>query len=183
MDNADVLAALAAALPSDVLIVDRDITRSLSHDEAEWAPVGEPLALVRATSSDQVAAAVRICARFGVPVTARGAGTGLSGGANAIDGGVIIALDRLNRDPADRSLGAVGRGSGGRDQRRTARGGRGAGALVSARSGKLTLVDYRRQHRDQCRRGVLCQVRRDQGLRARPRGGDRHRRAGTGSAG
>jgi glycolate oxidase len=65
-----------------------------------------PLALVRATSSDHVAAAVRVCAKFGVPVTARGAGTGLSGGANAIDGGVIIALDRLDRilkiDPLER---------------------------------------------------------------------------------
>jgi glycolate oxidase len=56
----------------------------------------EPLALIRARSSDQVAATVRVCARSGVPVTARGAGTGLSGGANAIDGGVIIALYRLN---------------------------------------------------------------------------------------
>ena len=106
MDRAEVLAALAAALPSDALIVDRDVTRGLSHDEAEWAPVGEPLALVRATSSDQVAATVRICASFGVPVTARGAGTGLSGGANAIDDGVIIALDRLNEirliDPLER---------------------------------------------------------------------------------
>ncbi len=106
MDRAEVLAALASVLPSDALIVDRDVTRSLSHDEAEWAPVGEPLALVRATSSDQVAATVRICASFGVPVTARGAGTGLSGGANAIDDGVIIALDRLNEirliDPLER---------------------------------------------------------------------------------
>jgi glycolate oxidase len=96
MNSTEVLAALSATLPSDALIVDHDITRSLSHDEAEWAPVGEPLALIRATSSDQVAATVRVCARSGVPVTARGAGTGLSGGANAIDGGVIIALDRLN---------------------------------------------------------------------------------------
>ena len=106
MNSAEVLAALAAALPSDALIVDRDVTRSLGHDEAEWAPVGEPLALIRAPSSDHVAAAVRICARFGVPVTARGAGTGLSGGANAIEGGVIIALDRLNEirliDPLER---------------------------------------------------------------------------------
>ncbi len=106
MESAEVVAALAAALPSDVLIVDRDVTRSLSHDEAEWAPVGDPLALVRATSSDHVAAAVRICGGFGIPVTARGAGTGLSGGANAIDGGVIIALDRLDRilliDPLER---------------------------------------------------------------------------------
>jgi hypothetical protein len=35
MGNPEVLAALAAALPSDALIVDRDVTRSLSHDEAE----------------------------------------------------------------------------------------------------------------------------------------------------
>jgi glycolate oxidase len=106
MDSAEVLTALAAAVPPEALIIDRDVTRSLSHDEAEWAPVGEPLALIRATSSDQVAATVRICASFGVPVTARGAGTGLSGGANAIDGGVIIALDRLNQirliDPLER---------------------------------------------------------------------------------
>ena len=106
MDSAEVLAALAAALPSEVLISDRDVTQSLSHDEAEWAPVGEALALIRATTSDQVATTVRICASFGVPVTARGAGTGLSGGANAIDGGVIIALDRLNQirliDPLER---------------------------------------------------------------------------------
>ena len=47
MDSAEVLAALAAALPSDALIVDPDVTRSLSHDEAEWAPVGEPIALIR----------------------------------------------------------------------------------------------------------------------------------------
>ena len=106
MDSAEVLAALAAAVPPEALIIDRDVIRSLSHDEAEWAPVGEPLALIRATSSDQVAATVRTCAHFGVPVTARGAGTGLSGGANAIDGGVIIALDRLNQirliDPLER---------------------------------------------------------------------------------
>jgi glycolate oxidase len=97
MSSAEVLAALAAALPAGVLIRDPDIVRGLSHDDAEWAPVGEPTALVRTASSTEVAAAVRICAGFGVPVTARGAGTGLSGGANAIDGGVIIALDRLNR--------------------------------------------------------------------------------------
>jgi hypothetical protein len=44
MDRAEVLATLAPVLPSDALIVDRDVTRSLSYDEADWAPVGEPLA-------------------------------------------------------------------------------------------------------------------------------------------
>ena len=36
MNSAEVLTELTAALPSDALIVDRDVTRSLSHDEAEW---------------------------------------------------------------------------------------------------------------------------------------------------
>jgi len=35
MNSAEVLTALATALPSEALIIDRDITRSLSHDEAE----------------------------------------------------------------------------------------------------------------------------------------------------
>jgi glycolate dehydrogenase FAD-linked subunit len=97
MSDDQVLAALAEALPAEALILDRDVTEGLSHDEGEWAAVGEPLAVLRATSSADVAAAVRVCARFGVPVTARGAGTGLSGGANALDGGLVIALDRLDK--------------------------------------------------------------------------------------
>jgi hypothetical protein len=42
MNSTEVLEALSANLPSDALIVDHDITRSLSHDEAEWAPVASP---------------------------------------------------------------------------------------------------------------------------------------------
>ena len=49
---------------------------------------------------------VRACYAHGVPVVARGAGTGLSGGANAIDGCVVLALDRMNQiveiDPLER---------------------------------------------------------------------------------
>jgi glycolate oxidase len=40
---------------------------------------------------------VRVCARFGVPFVARGHGTGLSGGALPVAGGMVIALSRLNR--------------------------------------------------------------------------------------
>jgi glycolate oxidase len=45
----------------------------------------------------EVAAAVRIARRHGVPVTARGAGTGLSGGAIPCEGGVVITTARMNR--------------------------------------------------------------------------------------
>src|ERR1700737_5051361 len=56
-----------------------------------------PLAVVFPLSSDQVSLVVRACDRFGVPYTARGAGTGLSGGAIPAHGGVLISLARMNR--------------------------------------------------------------------------------------
>jgi glycolate oxidase len=56
--------------------------------------------------ADQVAAAVRVCAEHRVPFVARGAGTGLSGGALPVADGVVISLARLKRvlavDPVDR---------------------------------------------------------------------------------
>ncbi|GAB3574667.1 FAD-linked oxidase C-terminal domain-containing protein [Amycolatopsis endophytica] len=79
---------------------------SLARDEAEWAPAGTPLAVVRATSPAEVRSVVAACYRHRVPVVARGAGTGLSGGANAVDGRIVLALDRMDRvveiDPLER---------------------------------------------------------------------------------
>jgi len=56
-----------------------------------------PELVVLPGSVDQVQAIVRLCDRHGVPFVARGAGTGLSGGALPVAGGVVIALTRLNR--------------------------------------------------------------------------------------
>jgi len=63
-----------------------------------------PLAVVRPGTTEEVAAVVRVCAEAGLPVVARGAGTGLSGGPVALGGGVVVdlcRLDRLEIDPAD----------------------------------------------------------------------------------
>ncbi|MFD7922431.1 FAD-binding oxidoreductase [Streptomyces sp. NPDC059740] len=70
---------------------------ALAADDAEWAPVGRPLAALRAGSTQEVSAAVRACARLAVPVVPRGAGTGLSGGANAVDDCLVLDLSRMNR--------------------------------------------------------------------------------------
>jgi glycolate oxidase len=48
-------------------------------------------------SEAEVVAVLRACASHGVPVVARGAGTGLSGGALPVEGGVLLVLSRLNR--------------------------------------------------------------------------------------
>jgi glycolate oxidase len=73
------------------------VLASLSHDEAEWAAVGDAAVAIRVRRETEVAAAVAVCADLGVPVVARGAGTGLSGGANAVDGCVVLDLSRMNR--------------------------------------------------------------------------------------
>ncbi|WP_328535525.1 FAD-binding oxidoreductase [Streptomyces sp. NBC_00344] len=88
---------LAAELPGSVLIGDDDVLAGIGHDEAEWAPVGKPLAAVRAVSADEVERVVRACARLAVPIVVRGAGTGLSGGANATDGCLVLDVSGMNR--------------------------------------------------------------------------------------
>ena len=56
---------------------------------------GRPLAVVRARTTADVAATVAVCARHRAPVVPRGAGTGVSGGANAVDGGVVVSTERM----------------------------------------------------------------------------------------
>ena len=56
-----------------------------------------PAAVALPGSAAEVQDLVRACARAGVPFVARGSGTGLSGGALPVPGGLVIALSRLNR--------------------------------------------------------------------------------------
>jgi glycolate oxidase len=57
-------------------------------------------------TQDEVIEAVRLCHQFQVPFVARGSGTSLSGGSLPVEGGLVIALNRLNRilrlDPQER---------------------------------------------------------------------------------
>src|SRR5690242_20336218 len=91
-----VVELLGRAVPGDRIVVDADVIDSLSRDQAAWAPVGKAVAAVRVRTTAEVAAVVTTCAELGVPLVARGAGTGLSGGANAVDGCVVLDLSRMN---------------------------------------------------------------------------------------
>lgn len=81
------------------VVVDPAVLAAYRADQA--APglleVGEPLVLVRPCTVIEVSAAVRAAAAHGVPVVARGAGSGLSGGANAIDGCMVLCTERMTR--------------------------------------------------------------------------------------
>jgi glycolate oxidase len=91
------ITALDRGLPAGRLVTDPDVLAAISHDEAEWAPAGRAVAGVRARTEDEVRHVVRTCAQFGAPVVPRGAGTGLSGGANATDSCVVLDLSRMDR--------------------------------------------------------------------------------------
>jgi glycolate oxidase len=90
------LADLAAVLPPDRLTTDPEVLESYAHDDAEWAEWSLPACLVRPRTPEEVQAVVKACLRHDTAVVARGAGTGLSGGANALAGCVVISLERMN---------------------------------------------------------------------------------------
>ena len=94
--NPALLGALGREIPADRIVVDPAVIDGLSADQAQWAAVGRADVAVRARNETEVAAAVRIAAGLGVPIVTRGAGTGLSGGANAVDGCLILDLSRMN---------------------------------------------------------------------------------------
>ncbi|MEO6317386.1 MAG: FAD-linked oxidase C-terminal domain-containing protein [Acidimicrobiales bacterium] len=101
--TADVLRALAAELPDGALVTDPDVVEGYRHDRAATVRPGRPLALVRATSTADVQATLRIASAHSIPVVPRGAGTGLSGGSSAIDGALTLSTERLRAirvDPA-----------------------------------------------------------------------------------
>ena len=97
MTTGQLLEALSRTIPAQRLVTDRDVVASLSADDAEWAPVGEAALALRARSEPEVQDAVRVCADLNVPIVPRGAGTGLSGGANAVNGCVVLDLSQMNK--------------------------------------------------------------------------------------
>jgi glycolate oxidase len=90
------VAELRRAVPDPGRVLTSPAERELySHDDAEWAPYEPPIAVVLATSADEVAAVVRLAAHHGVSVVPRGSGTGLSGGANSNADSVVVSLELM----------------------------------------------------------------------------------------
>jgi glycolate oxidase len=67
-----------------------------THDEALTAIAQRPLAVVRPATTAEVARVIELAAGAGVPLTARGSGTGLSGACIPVEGGVVVAFERMN---------------------------------------------------------------------------------------
>lgn len=96
VDKVRLVEALARVLPAGALIYDAEQLRPY---ECDGLPVYRrmPLVVALPVTEDQAAQILRICHAQGVPVVARGAGTGLSGGAMPHEHGVVLSLARFNR--------------------------------------------------------------------------------------
>src|SRR5580698_6409703 len=103
--SADVLQRLAAILPPGRLL-DRPENLAAYESDGLTAFRTRPLAIAVPETAEEVIALVRFCYAERLPFVARGSGTSLSGGSMPVAGGIVIALNRLNRilnlDPAQR---------------------------------------------------------------------------------
>jgi len=81
-----------------VIYADPEKLEPCSHDEVPDRRFAHmPEAVVRPASAEEISAIVKLANRELIPITPRGAGSGLSGGAVPIHGGIVLLLDRMNR--------------------------------------------------------------------------------------
>ena len=92
----DVAAVLDGVVPADHVLTGDAIGEDYTHDEVLTVDAVTPAAVVLPRSTDEVAAVLAACNAAGVPVTARGAGTGMSGAAIPHPEGILIAFDRMD---------------------------------------------------------------------------------------
>ncbi|MEX2441994.1 MAG: FAD-linked oxidase C-terminal domain-containing protein [Alkalispirochaeta sp.] len=83
---------------SHVIAGDSEALEAFSHDEIpDRTYAHEPEVVVNAATAEEVAAVLQLANREHIPVTPRGAGSGLSGGAVPVYGGIVLRTDRMNR--------------------------------------------------------------------------------------
>lgn len=79
----------------EYVLADVESLQQYGHDETEYL-LYLPDLVIRPRTAIEIAAVVQVCNKFNIPVTPRGAGTGLSGGCLAHLGGVLLSTDRMN---------------------------------------------------------------------------------------
>ncbi len=99
--------SLIAAMSEGTVVTDPDILQSYRQDRAADPAAGTPLAVVRPRRTEDVQTVLRWATANRVAVVPRGMGTGLSGGATAVDGGIVLSTERMRDivvDPATRTV-------------------------------------------------------------------------------
>jgi glycolate oxidase len=92
----DVAARLAEIVGERHVVSGDDVGDDYAHDEALTVDGQKPRYVAKPATAEEVAALVRAAAEHGVPVTARGSGTGLSGAARPREDGLLVSFERMN---------------------------------------------------------------------------------------
>lgn len=87
---------ISAEIGQAKITADPDILETYSRDETSGL-AASPEAVVRAQCTEDVSAVMKICSEENVPVIPRGAGTGVTGGAVPVRGGIVLSLEKMNR--------------------------------------------------------------------------------------
>ncbi|BCO83106.1 oxidoreductase [Mycobacterium paraintracellulare] len=104
--SSDALASLIADLPDGMVVTDPTVTEGYRQDRAFDPSAGKPLAVVRPRRTEEVQTVLRWATANRVPVVPRGAGSGLSGGATALDNCIVLSTEKMRDisvDPVTRT--------------------------------------------------------------------------------
>lgn len=97
MDNPDLRNELIGVVGADAATFSPHHNSDDLHDESLHPSNSEPFAVVRPANTAQVADIAKLATKYGLPVTPRGSGTGLSGGVTPVPGGIVVSFSRMNR--------------------------------------------------------------------------------------
>ena len=106
IEAVSILDSLIADLPDGMVVTDPTITEGYRQDRALDPSAGKPLAVVRPLTTEHVQIVMRWASAHRVPVVPRGAGSGLSGGATALDDGIVLSTEKMRDitvDPVTRT--------------------------------------------------------------------------------
>ncbi|HEY4627458.1 MAG TPA: FAD-linked oxidase C-terminal domain-containing protein [Blastococcus sp.] len=95
--DAAIVEQLRSGLPEDAVLTDEASTGAYRYDMAKFCSAGWPAVVVRPRTTEEVQHVLRVASRYRVPVVPQGARSGLSGGANALDGCIVLSLTRMDR--------------------------------------------------------------------------------------
>jgi glycolate oxidase len=96
-ESCDIVRDLRRRLGERAVVTDRDVLETRRHDAASFCEAGSPVALVRPGSTEEVRQVVLAAREHRVPLVTQGARTGLSGGANAVDGCLLVSTEKMDR--------------------------------------------------------------------------------------
>jgi glycolate oxidase len=96
-ESCDIVRDLLRRLGERAVVTDRDVLATRRHDAASFCEAGSPVALVRPGSTEEVRQVVLAAREHRVPLVTQGARTGLSGGANAVDGCLLVSTEKMDR--------------------------------------------------------------------------------------